>query len=162
MINFEELEKLKRRVLRYPEQYRQEYWGYGGASGVVEEQKPTCGTAGCLAYNVVAGHGYTLGPKLEVKGLEETASCFKKGEGYSIKSVAQEILNLNPYQSDELFGGGMHGWSPRSRQKYKQANTPRARAEAAAMAIDDFAAKYRAIEAYGRNELIQMVQIAPL
>lgn len=159
MVNFKELEKLKRRVLRYPEQYRQEYWGYGGASDVVEQQKPACGTAGCLAYNVVAGNGYTLGSTLKVKGLGETAACFKKGEGYSIKGVAQEILQLNPYQADELFGGGMHGWSPRSRQKYKQAKTPRERAEAAAMAIDDFAAKYRAIEAYGRNELIEMVKL---
>ena len=149
MLNYAELENLKKRIKRYPSQYRQEYWGYGPKSFVVKDQKPICGTAGCLAFNVVANNGYTLS-KFDIEG--ETAMCQKDGEFFFyIRHKAVEILGLTHDQSDELFGGGSGGWSSRARQAYNTAKTPRQRAAAAVMAIDDFIAKYRAIEAYGTD-----------
>jgi len=150
-VNFEELEKLKKRVLKYPSQYRQEFWGYGKNSYVVHEQRPACGTAGCLAYNVVANNGYVL--SFSLGDLEETGSCAKDGAIFNIKETAVKLLNLNEWQADELFSGGMCGWSFRSKTAYHLAKTSKGRAKAAALAIDDFAAKYRAIEAYGVNDL---------
>jgi hypothetical protein len=147
MLHFDELENLRDRILKYPSQYRQEYWGYGKGSRVVKEQKPACGTAGCMAFNAVANHGYILSPFLDGDG--ETTTCRKNGRSFPIRSKATEILGLTFDQSEELFNGGRGGWSERAQDAYNDAKTPKARAAAAALAIDDFIAKYRAIEAYG-------------
>lgn len=157
-INFAELEKLRRRVKRYPAQYRQEFWGYGKGSYVVKDQRPTCGTAGCLAYNVVANHGFHL---TRFNSAGEASACSDGTGGiFDIMGKATEILGLTPDQSLELFGGGRSGWSRRASQAYDAAETSKQRAEAAIMQIDDFVAKYRAIEAYGKSLQAAVIRYA--
>jgi hypothetical protein len=147
-INFEELAKLRQRVKRYPAQYRQEFWGYGKGSEVVKQQRPACGTAGCLAYNVVANHGFYL---THFNSGGEASACSDGTDIFDIQSKATEILGLDPEQAMELFSGGRSGWSFRASQAYSNAKTPKERAAAAIMQIDDFVAKYRAFEAYGKR-----------
>lgn len=144
---YNEVEKLKRRVKRYPERYHQEYWGYGRHSRIVNEQNPSCGTAGCLAFNTVAGHGWRPGP---LDGDFQFDSCKKGGDERDISNLATEILGLTKSQSGELFDGDGLGWSKRARAAYHNAKSPEERAAAAIMELDDFMAKYRAIEAYGQ------------
>lgn len=154
-MNYVELEKLRQRVLKFPEQYRQEFWGYGKNSRVVRTQKPACKTAGCLAYNVVAGHGYKL--VFNDGCFDEADTCHKRNETVDIMLKAKEILELNSKQSSELFAANGGAWSRRAHAAYHNATNPEQRAAAAAMEIEDFVAKYRAIEAYGA-ELIRDVK----
>jgi hypothetical protein len=157
-ISYVELENLRSRVLKHPNEYRQQFWGYGPNSSVVKEQKPLCGTAGCLAYNVLANHGYTLYfPYRNDGDAFQTTSAKKGDEIVDISEKAQEILGLDEWQASELFGGGRSGWSKRAQVAYRDAATTgktlkqvaKLRAQAAALAIEDFIAKYRAIEAFG-------------
>jgi hypothetical protein len=157
-INYVELENLRSRVLKHPYEYRQQFWGYGPNSSVVQEQKPLCKTAGCLAYNVLANHGYTLYFPFSADYHEFQTSSAKKGnEIVDISEKAQEILGLDEWQASELFGGGRNGWSKRAQVAYRDAATvgktpqqvAKLRAQAAAMAIKDFISKYQAIEAFG-------------
>jgi hypothetical protein len=149
-INFEELAKLRQRIKRYPSQYRQEFWGYGKGSAVVKNQRPACGTAGCLAYNVVANHGFYL---TRFNSHGEASACSNGTELFDIQSKAKEILGLTEDQSMELFGGGRSGWSFRAATAYAASKTSKQRAAAAIMQIDDFVAKYRTLEAYNVKQL---------
>jgi hypothetical protein len=153
-INFEELAKLRQRVKRYPSQYRQEFWGYGKGSNVVKNQRPACGTAGCLAYNVVANHGFYL---VGFTSCGEASACSDGNDIFDIQGKATEILGLDPDQAFELFSGGRSGWSFRASQAYSSAKTPKERAAAAIMQIDDFVAKYRTLEAYSAKRLTQAI-----
>lgn len=158
-INFAELENLRKRVLAHPAEYYQPFWGFGPDSEVVKDQKPVCKTAGCLAFNVLAGHGYSLYFPFAEEGCRfQTSMAVKGSESVDIASKAQEILGLDDSQASELFSGGRAGWSPRAQLLYRdslrQKNFRRAgkmRAQAAALAIEDFVAKYRAIEAFGKR-----------
>lgn len=154
MINFAELENLRKRVLKHPAQYRQEFWGYAKGSRVVKDQRPACGTAGCLAYNTVANHGFYLA---NINALGETDSCSDGVAIFDIQSKAKEILGLSEEQAMELFSGGRCGWSLRANLAYGSARTPKQRAAAAALQIEDFVAKYRTLEAYNSKQLTQAI-----
>ncbi len=149
-MNFAELEKLRKRVKRY----RQEFWGYGKDSSVVKHQRPACGTAGCLAYNVVANHGFHL---TSFNTVGEASACSDGTDIFNIQSKATEILGLNEDQAMELFNGGRGSWSFRANQAYAASKTPRERAAAAVMQIEDFVAKYRTLEAYNAKQLTQAI-----
>ena len=153
---FDELEKLRKRVLKYPKQYRQEFWGYGKNSHVVQEQRPACKTAGCLAFNTVVSHGYRL---VDFSTQGETSLASNGKEIVEVGDKAQEILGLTSEQGSELFGANAGGWSRRAYDAYHHAKTPTQRAQAAAMAIEDFVAKYRAIEAYGARLKMTLIDL---
>lgn len=59
-MKIKKLEKLKAYILEEPRRYRQAMWIYPRNSDVFEEQKPPCGTLGCLAGNACVMEGYRI------------------------------------------------------------------------------------------------------
>lgn len=132
-MNIAKLKKLKKFILAEPRRYRQEYWLYGKDSEVVREQKPPCGTAGCLAGCAVLMEGYVVSG---YNRAGEFSNCrkFRGRKLFNVEGVACEILEIPWEDSSCLFDLGY--WYSTPRKAYLKAETSRERAKAAAMQLD--------------------------
>ena len=136
-MNIAKLKKLKKWILDEPRRYNQDCWLFGRDSDVVREQKPPCGTAGCLAGNACLMEGFVprrvpwdYGYKLSHVVLPGSHDVIY------VREKAEEILGLTEEQRIGLFAADLDGWPAEAQQLYDLATTPKQRAEAAAMAID--------------------------
>lgn len=134
-MNVEKLLKLKEWILAEPRRYNQENWFYTPDDEVTLNQQPPCGTVACLAGNACMMEGYK--PDFKLGTLSGTTHLLG---GENVREMAIEILELNDDQAKGLFDGDCLGWSVRSKDAYDRATDLTQKAQAAAMAIDDFIA----------------------
>ncbi|SRR6266566_448557 len=170
MANIRKLEKLKRFLLAEKgATYRQNYWIYGSGSAVVMEQKPLCGTAGCLAGNAVLMEGY-VAPESNCLLLDwEFDSVMEPSNTmFIVEALAAKILGLNSKER-WLFDSHCTDWPSEAKFAYRQAKTPLERAEAACLAIDALIADKRlsmqlrrlARAERGNRELRELQRLVP-
>lgn len=129
-MNVEKLRKLKAYILEEPRRYRQEKWFFSKDDREFLEQNPACGTMGCLAGNACLMEGYK--PILENYLLWKVQDC--EGVLTDPDDTAAKILGLTKFESVDLFNS--FGWGSEARNAYWSAESPEARAKAAAMELD--------------------------
>ena len=133
-MNIKKLKKLKAWILAEPRRYNQKWWIFGKHSNVVQEQKPPCGTAACLAGNACLMEGYV--PVPEYLGQERMDwVSLDNGPRIDVGVAAEKILGMKG-KGNKLFSADCQGWSEKARQAYLVAKTPQQRADAAAMELD--------------------------
>ena len=144
-MNITNLRKLKRYVLAEPRRYYQGYWLLDKKSDVVEDQKPPCGTAGCLAGLAALMEGYVLHhTNGDAQGEYQRVSKPRGKKTFNVESLAMEILGLTQHQADQLFEASGMGWPNETGMMLRAAQNPKKAAQAAAAAIDILIAREQA------------------
>ena len=121
-INEKLFRKIRNKILRVPEAYKQDTYG--------ERARTPCGTRACIAGHALLESGYCT--PIELFNLRRVNPETGEREFIDVEEEASELLGIGYWDGVMLFGLYGNDWAEPYRTRFAEAKTKEARARVAA------------------------------